>query len=193
MGGYGSTRWNWHSKATPVESCRVLSVGTLTRRRQVLPGESFGPGAIHWTNGITGEAVASIGYFVDTVFTGTLSLYYLCDGTQEHYSLPLESSPCPFGGVRWLIRCTCGRRVLKLYIKAGETRFACRTCYRLTYESAQEHDKRIGWLRQHPESILAAIRAERDPTKFAPKALLLALNAAADDICLARKRRKSRR
>ena len=193
MGGYGSTRWSWHSKANTVEDCRVLDTGTLARKRQVRPGESFHPGGIRWTNAITGEEAASIGYFVDTILTGRLTLFYTCRGSQVSYSLPLESSPCRFGGVRWFVRCSCGRRVVKLYLPPGGSRFACRTCGRLTYESAQEHDARVGHLRRNPELMWSLIHAKHDPAKFAPKSLLLALNAAAADICLRRKRRTSKR
>ena len=189
MGGYGSTRWNWHSKATPVEDCLVLDTGTFAQGGSLRPGSRM-VGITRWTR--NDEETAALGFEADTV-SGTLRLSYRLNGEPVESFLGIESSPCRFGGIRWWWRCSCGRRILKAYLPPGGSRFACRTCYRLTYESVQEHDKRIGWLRRHPESILAAIRAERDPTKFAPKALLLALNAAADDICLARKRRKSRR
>ena len=38
MGGYGSTRWDWHKKKTAVENCRVISTTCL--REEVLTGSS---------------------------------------------------------------------------------------------------------------------------------------------------------
>ena len=36
MGGYGSTRWDWHKKKTAVENCRVVSTTCL--REEFLTG-----------------------------------------------------------------------------------------------------------------------------------------------------------
>jgi hypothetical protein len=46
-----------------------------------------------------------------------------------------------------------------LYLPLGERYFGCRCCHRLTYRSAQPHDKRADWFRKHPEQ-LAAILAD---------------------------------
>jgi hypothetical protein len=56
-------------------------------------------------------------------------------------SVRVVSTPCQFGGVRWWIRCACGRRVVKVYLPPGQCRFACRTCHNLTYESNQEEHR----------------------------------------------------
>lgn len=63
------------------------------------------------------------------------------------------SSPCRFGGVRWWIVCTCGRRVLKVYRPPGELRFACRTCHELTYTSSQEAHRFEGLFRRLAEGM----------------------------------------
>ena len=189
MGGYGSTRWSWHSKANTVEDSLVLDTGTFVRGGFVRPGSRM-MGITRWTR--NEEETAAVGFETDTV-SGVLRLSYKLNGKPVDCSLGLESSPCRFGGLRWWWRCSCGRRILKAYLPPGGSRFACRTCYRLTYESVQEHDARVGHLRRNPELMWSLIRAGHDPAKFAPKTLLLALNAAAADICLARKRREGRR
>ena len=48
------------------------------------------------------------------------------------------STPARLGGVRWWLVCSCGRRVLKLYLPPGSRRLACWTCHGLTYRSSQE-------------------------------------------------------
>jgi len=56
------------------------------------------------------------------------------------YRVPLTTTPCRFGGVRYRFICPltvngkyCGRRVDVLYL--GGDYFGCRHCYNLTYES----------------------------------------------------------
>jgi hypothetical protein len=55
---------------------------------------------------------------------------------------PLASTRPYFGGLRWWWRCLgCGRRVGKLYLPPGQTRFRCRRCHGLTYRSTRHsHD-----------------------------------------------------
>lgn len=60
--------------------------------------------------------------------------------TDLDYKIPLTKTPCYFGGVRYWFQCPwyangvyCGRRVGVLYL--GDKYFACRHCYRLTYNS----------------------------------------------------------
>lgn len=56
------------------------------------------------------------------------------------YKIPLTTTPCNYGGVRYWFICPwyangkyCGRRVGVLYL--GGKYFACRHCYNLTYNS----------------------------------------------------------
>jgi hypothetical protein len=58
--------------------------------------------------------------------------------TDFDYKIPLVTSPCHFGGVRYWFQCPwyangvyCWRRVGVLYL--GGKYFACRHCYNLTY------------------------------------------------------------
>jgi len=64
----------------------------------------------------------------------------------------------PRGGKRqWLSCLNCGRRVFKLYRPSWESEgaFACRHCYRLTYQSARQHDARLYSLLKAPDAVLA--------------------------------------
>ena len=176
MGGYGSTRWSWHAKANTVEDCLVLKMRDLTRGRYLRP-DSWTGGSLQWTNSRTGEEIASVGFNADTV-SGRFHLSYRHNGTPVNCSLLLESSPCRFGGVRWWWRCTCGRRIVKAYLPSGASVFGCRTCHRLTYESAQTHDKTADAFRRNPEFM--AVLA--DPGKVSVKTLFLALRAARVDL-----------
>jgi hypothetical protein len=58
------------------------------------------------------------------------------DSTEYDYRIPLEYTPCNFGGVRAWFRCPsagCGERVGKLHRPPRRDRFACRECYDLGY------------------------------------------------------------
>lgn len=77
------------------------------------------------------------------------------DGVKTDYESAVElvRTACHFGGSRWWFVCSllidgkcCGRRVRKLYLPPGGRYFGCRRCYKLTYRSAQEHDKRVNRL-----------------------------------------------
>lgn len=54
---------------------------------------------------------------------------------------------------------TCQRRVRKLYLPPGAKYFGCRTCYKLTYQSVQEHDKRVDYLLKNPEALVQALKS----------------------------------
>lgn len=51
---------------------------------------------------------------------------------EHRQSLPLDSTPQPFGGHRWRFRCQCGRLTSVLYFWDW---WGCRQCHRLDYRS----------------------------------------------------------
>jgi hypothetical protein len=62
----------------------------------------------------------------------------------QHYPVSMVTTPCRFGGSRWWWVCPAtGRRVRKLYLPNGGTRFLSRGlgAYRLTY--ASQHRRRV--------------------------------------------------
>jgi hypothetical protein len=135
-----------------------------------------------WTSGrlrwLQGEAeVASLGYTIADVYgMRVLTLEYRVTHSGERVTIPIElqTTKPRFGGVRWWGRCSCGRRVAKLYLPPGATRFACRHCHGLTYASCQQHDKRADALRRNPQAVAALVN---DPRGCSVRDLGLALKA----------------
>jgi hypothetical protein len=162
MGGYGSTRWAWHTKKDTVEDCRILAVRDFD-----LAPDSKGGGSLVWRNG-AGEKVASIGYaWRTTGAAGVLVLIYTIrpgrdDARDFRYPVQLQITRPNFGGLRWWFTCPlitgghkCSRRVGKLYLPPGGLYFGCRHCYDLSYRSRQEWDSRVATLlrRYTPDEI----------------------------------------
>lgn len=78
-------------------------------------------------------------------------------------AIPITSTSCYFGGRRHWLRCPgllpligCGRKVARLYLPPDRQQFACRHCWALSYQSVQQHDKRIDFLRKFDPTELAA-------------------------------------
>ena len=68
------------------------------------------------------------------------------------YRVYLETTPLPWGGVRYWFSCPlvtnglrCTRRVGCLYLPPGGRYFGCRHCYNLTYTSSQEQHQFDGF------------------------------------------------
>jgi hypothetical protein len=175
----GSGRWQLHTKATTVEDCRELDLGKRARDGAFVP---WHVGSLRWLRGE--EATASIDYTVRPVESDlllVLSYTFTATGQVVEEPVPLVNTPMRFGGVRWWGRCplvvdgrACGRRVRKLYLPPGGRYFGCRTCYRLTYASAQTHDKRVDFLRRNPEALAAIVN---NPAGALDGRLILALKA----------------
>jgi hypothetical protein len=55
---------------------------------------------------------------------------------------------------------SCGRRVGVLYLLPGGQSFGCRRCYNLTYQSVQQHDKRLDLLLRLPVQNLNKVLHE---------------------------------
>ncbi len=129
---------------------KKISVGFLKEHGYF---KSWKPaGVITWTRNNWGEEnKSSVGIEV-SIKEGEkyLRIYYTQTDleTQEKkdfdYKIPLTTTPCRYGGVRYWFVCPCykngvycGKRVAKLY-KNGDY-FACRHCYNLTYESRNQN------------------------------------------------------
>lgn len=172
MGGYGSTRWSWHTKKDVVEDCRILSIFDL-KRESILEQGVWRSGSWFWYNAYTKERTATIWYELNTrSHTPTFRVEYTItrwDKSKRDYDYPirLEMTPCRFGGIRWWFICPltvggrpCKRRVAKLYLPPGSGYFGCRHCHNLTYRKSQESDKRINALRKlGPMAILAGMKS----------------------------------
>jgi hypothetical protein len=181
MGGIFSTRWDEHRKAITVEECRELDLGLLAREGAF---QHRYPGTVHWSRGQ--EVISSIAFLVLPASKGLLlMLDYRFGQSAEPIKVPvaLETMALHFGGVRWWGRCPlvmngvpCTRRVRKLYLPPGGRYFGCRTCYRLSYRSVQEHDKRVDVLVRNPEAFELAYQefmTQPSSQKNCTKAVLL--------------------
>jgi hypothetical protein len=170
MDGYGSGRWRGHTKKDIVEDCRVLDVNRWTRERILREGVHH-CGGWKWYNAATGEETSSIGYEVNTTDMAFpwVRLFYTITRTQEQmdYIIRLETTRPRFGGLRWWFTCpllrlgeSCNRRVSMLYLPPGGRYYGCRHCYNLTYQSCQESDKRVNFLRKQPEALMALFEGD---------------------------------
>jgi hypothetical protein len=191
MGGSGSGNfyhwWRGNKKGT-VESCRSLDANRWMREG-ILTARVHQHGGWNWYNSTTGERTSSIGYEVCTLDLDApwLRLHYnfTASGVSVDYRVRLATTRPRFGGLRWWFLCPlscggrpCGRRVGKLYLPPGGGYFGCRHCHDLTYESAQEHDKRVDALRRNPDALFAILDQLDDPDVPFNSNLLVALKAA---------------
>jgi hypothetical protein len=94
------------------------------------------PSALIRSGEIGGVLDGRVQYFIHTPLREVRLRYVLPDGTEQDYALPLETTSCHFGGVRWWIRCwCCERRRRTLYLPENRPLFTCRGCYRLGYRT----------------------------------------------------------
>lgn len=154
MGGPGSGH-GWRANAAETTTdFRQLDVRRWQRDGLLLPGKVF---SWQWTRDGELKAYIDVRAEFDRVI---LSYRHRRSGGEwksEEYPVPLDWTPCTYGGLRAWFRCPAaewGRRVAILY---GGGIFACRRCYRLAYPSQREaaHDRvarradkireRLGW------------------------------------------------
>ncbi len=147
MGGYGSSRWLYHTKKSTVEECRVLDIGSLVRDN--LLQHEYSSGSITWRD-YTGQVTSTVGY---TLSEGLFTLHYhFTSGWNKgkHIDLPIQiqTTEPHYGGLRYWFTCplvkhgrACNRRVTKLYLPPGGLYYGCRHCYDLSYTSSQEAHK----------------------------------------------------
>lgn len=142
----------YSDKKDTVEECRSVSISFLGKHDYFC---GYRSGRIVWRN-CDGEETSSIGVSVSTMhgdnhvrFQYTSTDRNTGEKTDYDYKVPLVSTPCNYGGVRWWFVCPssrngvyCGRRVAKLYCPPGGKYYGCRHCYDLSYESRNE--SRIG-------------------------------------------------
>jgi hypothetical protein len=136
MGGYGSGWYRPDARAL-VEDSRRLAVGELVRAGVIAPDAGR---AVRWCWWLGEELRASVNLWaLTTDRDGTLRVGYRASGRESEQDFDLVTSPLPWGGPRWWVRCACGRRVAALYWPPGRPWWACRTCHRLAYQSTREN------------------------------------------------------
>jgi hypothetical protein len=137
-------RYYWDKKRT-VQECKSVSIPFL-RKEGFLSGYYLG--AIVWSDRF-GAETASMSVEASTRYGNShLRLIYTMtdrntgEETSFDYKVPLVSTPCNFGGLRWWFVCalsrngvSCGRRVGTIYRPPRADYYGCRHCYDLSYES----------------------------------------------------------
>jgi len=101
---------------------------TQLSNKYLQPGTTL---SIQWESGANIEIAIHDNY---------LKLQYEIRNQSHIYPVKLTRTDCNYGGCRtWFICPCCGKRTLKLYLKASK--FLCRTCQNLNYISSQKnHD-----------------------------------------------------
>ena len=130
----------YYSKKDTVNNYNSIPIKFLKQHGHLV---GYCSGGISWTRG--GEKAGSVSYCVDISYPGTKYIRFKYTTTiratgekiDQDYKVRLVSTKCNYGGQRWWFICNyCKRRVGVLYI--GDSEFACRHCYNLTYESRNE-------------------------------------------------------
>jgi hypothetical protein len=157
-------RWAGHRRALRVEECRFLSVQSFREAvSKTISDELTRRGTLTWGNGKTvsfrvelrgGEPGVCLTYRPEGEG----------GGSPRDYFVRLVTTSPPVGGVRWWFVCPlvvngtpCRKRVSKLYLPPGSDFFGCRTCYGLTYRSAQEHNGRVAAFLKDPERLMETV------------------------------------
>lgn len=135
MGGFGSGRREYGSSGrSTVESVRSLDVNRWHREGYLRAGLAF---SWEWTYADGGRAVINAESRPEEVVLRYRIREARGDWKSVDEVVPLERTPCHFGGFRSWFRCpSCGRRAVKLY--GAGTYFLCRRCYGLAYASQRE-------------------------------------------------------
>lgn len=136
MGGLGSGNWYCRlDKKRTTEAAKRIDVRYMRQHDLLTSGQW---GTLSWTQ--RGEPSGSVRYHVEL---DALILDYCFQAYGGKWQtvterIPLEYTPCHYGGSRPWFRCPhCTRRVAVLY-RQGK-RFLCRHCYNLTYTCQQEN------------------------------------------------------
>jgi hypothetical protein len=144
----------WTDRLT-VEDCLCLDVNSF-RRAGTFASPSFG--SLWWTSPL-GVELGRVEYATQN-HAGGLAIRIRHQYSLDEYLIPLTTTRPNLGGTRFWFICCCGRRVGGLYLPPGQSVFACRTCYNLTYQSAQTHDKRRDALMRDTTALLAAMHSK---------------------------------
>ena len=130
----------YYSKKDTADSYKSIPMKFLKQHGQLV---GYCPGGISWSRG--GEKTGSVSYYVDIMKPGAEHIRFKYTTTirdtgekiDRDYKVRLTPTKCNYGGQRWWFICNyCQRRVGVLYI--GDSDFACRRCYNLTYKSRNE-------------------------------------------------------
>ncbi len=163
MGGYGSTRWGWHTAKRTTDECLALDLRTFYRRGLIGPNMVLRNGEYSWIRRDSRSTISVS--MVTRADSGEAWLSYRYNRERDmSYVVRLVTTQPYFGGCRWWWVCPrCGSRAMILYLSPKSGQFECRCCCDLVYRSSQEHDKTMDkWLRMSLSGLYAALQGH-DP------------------------------
>lgn len=141
-----------------MEDCLTLDVDQLVSARLL----NHQLGIIEWWR--DRERTASVAFRLKPSDVPEYLYLYLCYDIVRQGKTEVHEQPVPIEirrqriGKRYFFLCSL-RRVRKLYRPSMQTVFRCRVCDKLTYRSAQRHDKGMEIISRNPKSLLAAVEA----------------------------------
>ena len=146
MGGVGSGNWYRFDKKTTTEECHSVDVRYLCKNGSLKPGCRFSL-RWSWADRKTGSIRGVVEGYKRPERVVLLYRYRSGLGVEwedVRETVPIEWTPCTFGGVRPWFVCPgvingvrCGRRAAILY--GPGKYFLCRHCYDLRYKSQREN------------------------------------------------------
>lgn len=167
-------RYPFSNRRTVEES---LSISTKSLKdNNCLNGGIFN-GCVSWKNQLDKETGSMI-IIVSTLHNNEyIRFQYSLTSPSSNkenldYKVSLVSTPCFYGGKQWWFLCpslitdnACNCRDGVLYL-ADCKYFGCRHCYKLTYRSCKEHDKRIDLLSKNPDLLSAYLESNHHSKKY---------------------------
>lgn len=160
--------WRYGAKLT-VEKVFRIDIRDL-KKRGYLDGNYYGVSVRDDKNN---SIWFSISTDPDDEFLGGRFIRFTYSVTDENgkvqhydYKIPLSTTRCHFGGVRYWFRCyanlrhCCGRRVATIFIVPGVNIFACRHCYDLSYNSRNKNRREAFY------PLIEKSRLERERNKI---------------------------
>jgi len=162
-------RDRWTTRLT-VEQCPIFLDVQVFRRSGALKESPGLPRELTWKTSENGATVGHLRYRVTQEGPSGLALYFppqlvavnglfIPDGGDQ--LIALEAVRPHLGGVRYWLKCECGKRAGRLYLLVAAAGFRCRRCANLTYRSAQRHDARKDALCRNPALLGAALRSRK--------------------------------
>ncbi len=150
MGGIGSGGSRGTGRATVDESLS-LSISHVRSAGALAPGARYF-GSSSWR--CRGVVTGNISWDTNMRNGAELHLQYQAKprgGVAEDVSerFVLVATRPHLGGARWWIVCRCGRHTGGLHLPPGASRFRCRHCFRLAYESQREAPEWRAYRRLH--------------------------------------------
>jgi hypothetical protein len=134
MGGFGSGRWVRSDAKVTTGSVVSIDVRCWRRDGLLRAGTAFD---CAWN--ANGQQVGGMLVRVGPISVHLAYQFWRSDGSRVamNYYVPLEWTPCHFGGERPWFRCPgCGRRCARLY--GADQLFTCHRCQGLAYISQRQ-------------------------------------------------------